>query len=224
MTKNFTHETDHYDNTLTITVPGYWDVDLSDEQIIWGNLSEYEKLQDNIIDEYVAKTFGHIYSEQNRMVAKIAGFDIVYEYCEYDNRELKVVITVHPQDDETDIDDHPEFINSIIASLDIGEESWYEVQEDQFSWWCENGCSYEDEMQVARIIDAGYIFTHSNPDSNWFRFDTFQEIEDATQQQVDEYIANDIENNDYIDERWYEDVRQAVEKHGFAFNFEAETA
>ena len=213
---NFTYETDYTMNTLIITVEGYWDVDLSDEWITWGDFEEYEQVQDNTIEDYVEKTFGHIYSKENRMVAKLAGFDIEYEWHQYDNQKLVVAIGIEPRDDETDIDDHPEFIQSIINSLDIDQEPWVGVQEDQFDWWLENGVSAEDEYQAPKMLEAGYVFVEST--YGWY--DNFVPLHTATQKQVDDYIAHQIDEWGLQDDAdWLAEVKEALTSANFEFNF-----
>jgi len=229
MSNEFTY--DIIDNTIRFNVQEMYEGDLSsDNWLHWGDYSDFVNEQEQIVEDFVKKHFGHIYSDENKMLAKLAGWNIELECASHDGTELEVNIIVEPTDWDSKpedwlLADETDLIDSIVDGVKIDEDDKSQFEHDGFIWWNENGSSPEDNnMAYSAITDGKVILvkdTDPSPLAGWI----WKPIKDATQAEMDAFI--DHADSDYYgknfiaeDSHVYEYTKQAVEEAGFVFKLQ----
>jgi hypothetical protein len=224
MSNQFTYAV--IDNTIRFNIDEMYEGDLSrpgDDWMYWGDYSDWENHQQQVVEDFVKKHFGHIYSDENKMLAKLAGWNIECEDAEinWDNNEIVVDITVEPTDwdskpEDWALADETALIDSIVDGVNIDEDDKHLFQQDQFDWWNDNGCSPEDNNMAWLSIERGKVILVEN---------CWKPIKDATQAEMDawiEYVNNDQCGENFIaqDSHAYDYTKQAVEEAGFVFKLQ----
>jgi phage pi2 protein 07 len=214
---NFNYTVNSY--SIDFEIPGYFDVDLVYEWIIWGDYdNEYPKVQHKSIVDYINKHFGHLYSDKGNTLNALQGFRIEADpYYDVDNEKLTVELNIELINDLEDeyLEDCDTVINRIVNSINIDEESWNEVQEEQFDWWLENGVSGEDENMARKMIDYGFVFDY---EANGEYNHQCVSIDTVDQSVVDRFVQEQIDMM-LLDQSEIDDLREAVEDAGFSFNY-----
>lgn len=213
--KNFTYDINN--STITVEIEGCFDVDLSHEWITWGDFNEYSTVQHDSIRRYIQQHFGHLWSEKANTFNALAGFKVELEDYDFDFRKLEVELEVTLLNDLEDeyLEDCEQVTTRIINSINIDEESWYEVQEEQFDWWLENGVSGEDNMLARKMIDYGYVLDYVT--NGKYSCDTVP-IDSVDQSVVDRFVQEQI-NMWNLDADEIAEIKEALEDVDLEFNY-----
>ncbi len=215
--KNFTYNVNS--TKIEIEIEGYFDVDLSNEWIIWGDYDgEYNDLQHSTIKQYIEQHFGHLWTDKANTLNSLQGFAVTDFDYDFNHNKLEVDLYVEMINDKEDeyLEDHNDVVERIVNSINIEGESWYEVQEEQFDWFLENGVSGEDHMLARKMIDHGYVFDYAlNGEYNH----ACMPIDSVDQSVVDRFVQEQIDMWN-LDQGEIKELQEAVEDADFVFNYQ----
>lgn len=202
-------------NHVKIVQSGWYnaDPDTADNWIWFGKEEQsYDDHESDIVDDY-GKLFGkHLYTEQQKTLNRIAGFEIDDVEYEYDFQEQSFTVSIEVSsllDDEEVEEEHLlNLADTVVKAMNENDHA-YDFQQACFDWWLDNGVCSEANDAVERMLENNIVETYNE---QW-KFDTLQRVDNPTQEQIQKTIdtqfcyncsdEDDARNvKEYVKQRW----------------------